>query len=258
MKWVLEEAIETAPENYSLVFLTHIPISLGVDITTEYVRFKPLKERISAINNNRKGTVKCDGKEVEYDFTSTKSKVLFVMSGHIHSDAQAYEDNVLYISTTCDRVSNDMMSQYEETHRQYRQSGDITELAFDVVSFNNTSDGWTLMTRFGAGFSLFYNRRIITLQKGETISLSDNLSFLNPVRWDANDAHRAIGSWTNRNWTRCLTVIEINHDKITALKEGEAMVLAEDQEHNKDLFLVKVTPSIKIIFIFGIGIFLYT
>ncbi len=244
LKWILDEAIGSIPEDYSLVFLTHIPISLGVDITTEYSRFKPLKEIITAINNNRKGSVSCDGQELEYNFTSNTNKVLFVLSGHIHSDAQAYEDNVLYIATTCDRVSNDMVSQYEEEYRQTRKIGDITEQAFDVVSYNNSSDGWIMMTRFGAGYSRFYNKRVIALQKGDTISLLDNLSFVNPIKWDANDAPGAIGSWSCRNWTRSLTVLEINHGKITALKEGEAMVFAEDQEHNKEFFLVKVTSSI--------------
>lgn len=244
LSWVLKEAIESVPKDYSLVFLTHIPISLGVDITTEYVCYQPLKEIISAINNRREGTVKCDGKELSYDFTSTSNRVLFVLSGHIHSDAQAYEDNVLYLATTCDRVSNDMVSQYEEAYRKTRTTGDITEQAFDVVSFNNSSDGWIMMTRFGAGYSRFYNRKIISMQKGETISLIDNLSHLNSIKWDANDAPGAIGSWSTRNWTRTLTVLKIDDDKITALNEGEAMVFAEDIEHNKEFFMVKVVSSI--------------
>lgn len=243
LKWVLEKAIKTVPEDYSLVFLTHIPVSRGVDITTEYVRYSPLKEIIGAINNNRKGTAICDGNELEYDFSMITNRVLFVLSGHIHSDAQAYDDNVLYITTTCDRLSNDMVSQYEESYKQTRMAGDITEQAFDVVSFNNRIDGWIMMTRIGAGYSRFYNMGVIVLKMGETISLNDKLSSIDPIKWDANDAPGALGSWSSRNWTRCMSVLSVNNDLITAKNEGEAILFAEDLEHNKEFFLVKVVAS---------------
>lgn len=243
LEWILENAIKTTPDDYSMVLLSHIPISLGVDITTEYVRFKPLKEIISAINNKRSGTVICEGQELKYDFTSTSNSVLFVLSGHVHSDSQAFEDNVIYITTTCDRLSNDMVSQYEESYRQFRVFGDISEQAFDVVSFNNVDDGWIMMTRIGAGYSRFFNKKVVSLRIGETIDLSECTTFIDPQSWDANDAPGAIGSWVSRNWTRSLTVLDISDDRITTLREGEAMVFAEDKEHNKEFFLVKVLSS---------------
>ena len=244
LKWILEVALNTAPENYSLVFLSHIPISKGVDITTEYLQFTCLRELIGAINNKRKGIVKYDGKELEYDFTSSTNTVLFVLSGHIHCDGQAFEDNVLYITTTCDRVSNDMTSQYEETYKQTRRFGDITEQAFDVVSYSNENDGWVLMTRFGSGYSRYYNKRIISLRKCDTITLDDKLTFVMPVKWDGNDAPGPTGSWSSHGWIRNLSVVGIKGNQITALEEGEAMIFAEDIRHNKEFFLIKVDASI--------------
>lgn len=238
LSWIIENAIKTIPDGYSMVFLTHIPISTGVDTTGECARFKVLKEILSAINNNRKSSVFYDGHELSYDFTSNNNRVLFVLSGHIHSDAQAFDDNVLYITTTCDRISNDMMSQYEEDSKQYRVAGDITEQAFDVVTFSK--DEWVMAIRIGAGYCRYYNRKQITLKKGNSISLKERLSFVTPIKWDGNDAPGPIGDYRIKGWKRNLTVLSIREEQLTAQKEGEAIVFAEDKEHNKEFFFVKV------------------
>jgi 3',5'-cyclic AMP phosphodiesterase CpdA len=236
LQWLVSDAISSTPSDYSIVLFSHIPIDLADDNMT----FTPLKTILSAVNSRSSGSVVCEGIEVPYDFSVAEYNVFLVMSGHIHTDSQTYDERVLYVTTACDRVSNEMVSQYDEEPRQIRRPGDVLEQAFDVVTIKHSEENWIDLTRIGAGFSRFFNRDNITIRVGESVNLTKKLSKITPQKWRSNDSPGPIGNWRAKEWIYTSTVIELNGGVVLAKKTGSAIVYAEDDKRNKEFFLVDV------------------
>jgi hypothetical protein len=168
------------------------------------------------------------------------NKIVAVLTGHTHrdglflvkdSDVDANTGNSLFVvTTTCDANGFDWDS---ERVTQYRPTGTISEVAFDVVCFDRNKE-FLDFVRIGAPANNAYQHtgtyeeRIIryvteTLSVNSTITLDSILS--GTKTWASNDT----------------SVATISDGVVSGVASGHCMVTVENEHNQVELFKIKVS-----------------
>ena len=233
LAWIVN-SIKSLPPNYDLVFITHCPIEVTVDITGEYQVFSNLLTLIRAVNNHRKGVIG----GIDFDFTNSQCKVVMVLSGHTHMDNATLVDNVLHVTTKCDKMDTTypMISPFDIWAERIR--GTYHEQAFDAITiYNSHSD--IQFRRIGDGHDRLFHTKIKKMAVGETIDLS-LMTEIKTCTWVTNDCTGNTYS-SELGWTLSNTILSVDTSgNVTALSPGEAFVIAKDVLENKEFFYIKV------------------
>lgn len=125
LQWVADSALSTTPEEYGLIFVSHIPIA--TDIYPKKYKFDDVRKLIEGTASRSKG----ETGGVRYDFSRLKDvKVLMCIAGHLHRDSHIYINGILYVTIPCDAAIEKVNRKYT-AGKSYRKFGTINEQCFD-------------------------------------------------------------------------------------------------------------------------------
>ena len=242
IKWLVEEAFMTTPNGYNVILIGHIP-------------FIPL---LDSLNENTEGTqahkldaliTLCDAAKNHlknitlagetYDFTNFKGELIMCLSGHEHMDIQTYINGLLFVTTANDSKYDDQRYSPFYLGTELKEANSIKEQLMDVVTVKGNEK--ILFQRIGIGYDRDFNLNPITLSVGGTRQLSTSLAV---VSWVSNDCARSENNRfnpSNNTWSYSSNICSVSSSGlVTGLASGEAFVFADDANHNKEFFYIKV------------------
>lgn len=216
LDWIVREAIGGAPDNYSFVFLMHIPIAFPYD--------------------TRHGKV-----IEEIDKVAETGRLLAVFCGHNHHDFQIYRHGAFWISTVSDAYySNGSRTPYPVKDCRHRKGGP-DEQAFDKVSINNNV---ITCKRSGYGSDRIFHMEKHEVKAGRNLRLRSSLG--PDAMWTIYDALTpkfVRGKNYSGHWELTNDIATLSGKKGTfrALSQGEAVAVAISADTTKiEVFPISV------------------
>jgi len=261
LQWVCNRINET-PSGYNIVFVSHVPV-ISTCTTTEWIwkyAGVHVRELLKHINNKDAGSFEVtranvwaqagwEGKEelfyenhpyelgvVNYDFTNLNSRVIAFVSGHEHGDYQGYDDGILHITTTSDKVDTvdyRLWYAYKKLPKEYSKD----EFAIDFISID-CEDDIVSLSRIGRGYGRKFNIGKNTVNVGSSITLTSSL--LGSLSWysynhDSVFVRREDGYMGYEN-----TRVNVNNGVVTGIQSGESVVFCQDSSGQMEFFDVLV------------------
>lgn len=258
LQWLIS-TIQSSTKD--VVIMGHFPVTPWFATSDENSKdyFKCVRDVILAANQRGSGSVtytSCGYKAskvvdpdknsiAQYDFSKWNKKVLLYLNGHNHTDNQTYHEGVPFVTVMTDKGNQKIRPPFWEdtslilTNKPKRTTN---EQAMDVISIPNSHDK-IIFRRVGFGFDRTFHIGEIKLSVGQTTSLSSSFDNMN-ITW--NSSNCAIGQVSGKTMASCVwpymsTIVSIEEGVVTALSPGEAFVYAEDSNHNKEFWAIKVT-----------------
>lgn len=230
LDWIANTAIASTPKNYSIVFVSHIPIT---DTTTQfYPTFSNPLMLVSAVNAKSSGRIRT----VNYDFSSLDNvRVLLYLSGHQHHDMQTYQNGVLHVVTACDTAYSDYISDPFVVDKSGRHGANAQ--CFDCVCIDQNKEKLTFV-RFGVGGSRIFHLNPIRIKVGDAV-LADITQTGNDFTWYSYNSSG--NSYSNYVWTLHNTYVNVDKQgMIKGLASGESVVLNMNEKGDKEFYNVIV------------------
>lgn len=146
--WLIESALQTPNDTWSIVVCTHISPSrttlINGDILMKVLdAYKCKKQYIGSSPNNIRADLQVN---INCDFTDKGGNVICVASGHMHEDNMV--NNVHGTDIYCIETLNDSMNVWDKS--PVKTKGTTTEQAFDIFTINKITRTVNI-TRIGAG-----------------------------------------------------------------------------------------------------------
>lgn len=228
LEWIANVAIKTIPRHYDIVFVAHIPIT---DTTSpDYIYFDNLYKIIDAVETKTVGTVG----NVSYDFSHLKTNVLLFVSGHEHYDMQTYRNGVWHVTTASDCSYNDFRRDPLLRNKNTISRTKENEPCFDcfIIEKKRIST-----VRVGVGGDRTFNTSPIVLKKGDQKIIKTRLK--GNVFWRSYDAKG--NKYENHAWKLNNSYVIVNDlGEIYGLEPGEAVLVAEDENLNREFYSIIV------------------
>lgn len=245
MQWVAA-TLNDLEEEWKAVIVGHCPITtyFAVSYETGRDKFPKFREMLLAYNKRLSPTI--DG--ISYDFSEAVGKIILYIHGHTHVDNQAFHDGIPCVATMCDKYNHHAWSPFAEgTDLAVSPKTKVTakEQAFDAV----TIDADKLVVscrRIGLGHDRHFHVGEIEVQAGSTVPLE--ASIITPSLWKAcdedvmnnNAATDAKGSGDYDMPVKNVFATIDSNGVVTANAQGDVLVFAEDADHNREFFHIKV------------------
>lgn len=181
IEWVFNQAVATLPDDWSLVFLSHVPID-------------PRHTKCDAITQVADSVVA---------LSSSKS-ILLCLSGHRHADIESGIGSVFQVLTEADCLED-----CARTITPYSLSlekkcpGTVTEQTVDYVSISRDHDIVTFK-RIGHGFDRIFNIRPIEVKVKECVQLP--LPSSESGQWTVYDAESFVIGAYDENRLRTMQI----------------------------------------------------
>ena len=223
----IHKSIIGSPDNYNFVFVSHIMCinawSSSGSVTSVYTL-------IDAINNK----TSCIINDVSYNFENAKGNVLAVISGHEHIDGVSFKSYTPQIVTDCDTSYSGEHGQFMDgvMHNLTRTVNTIGEQSFDFINIDN-SNHIISCVRIGWGYDRIINSVPVELSVGSSYKVEPRISAVEYKSCNTTgNQYSDTSDWTYKN-----DVISVDtNGNVSALKIGEAIICAEDANHNKEYF----------------------
>ena len=235
MRWIIEKAILSTPENWNIFFLSHFPMSKDHATLPSIIK---AGECIEALASHT--VFEFEGRT--YDFGRRADlEVLMTQNGHRHGDIESAVGKVLNVMTSCD-AKRDYLGFGTPLSGMAapKKDGTKEEQTFDYVSISADKTLVSII-RIGAGHNRYVNVIPVKCTVGDKVKLSPRLK--GGLRWAAYDG---VGNKTPRVGTSRMlqTVSDVavidGKGRIEALKQGISIAVACDRTGNKEFFLVEV------------------
>lgn len=263
LNWLVD-ALNSTPEDYKIVIITHAPINgkffaSGKETYNDnYAYLRTIIREYNgrndgSINYSRNNGTTTETGTVAYDFRSADAQIIAIINGHVHSDNQAYYDGIPFVSVICDKHNHHNFSPFcEDTDLDTtsKTKGTSKEQALEAVTINATKDIISFH-RIGLGFDRHFHIGEISIEAGETQTLSAEK--ITADKWTAcdEDIHTPACLLSNNqtavdsdyDWPYDDNVATISDGVVSALEPGDAIVFAEDENHNKEFWHVKVIAT---------------
>lgn len=218
-EWIANNALKNAPEGYSIVMMAHIsPLAI---MSEGYGYYAAVKQMIDAYNARQTWS--------GISFAESKGKVVCYVNGHQHQDIQAYSNGVCYVGTASDAYYTADISSCVFTQSANRESGSVTEQVLDVFNVdisNNIID----CVRVGCAYNRKMHLETVTKSVGQTYKIIPTIA---AVKYGVYDNDAPTNTITNNH-------ASISGNVVTCNSVGEVTCYAEDAEHNKEFFSIKI------------------
>lgn len=232
MDWIAGNAVMTTPAGYGIVFIMHIPITDTTGDSGGHQNFTNVLTLVESVQNKTSNVTINDS---VYDFSRLNVNVLMTLSGHMHNDLQTYKNGVLHIVSASDAFYQDYKESPFFINPPTRGKGNTTEQLIDFINIDK-SDNVIKAIRIGVGYDRTFNLQKHSLTIGNKVTLSSKLS--GTLTWNS---YNSVGNTKkNKVWNMVNDVVSVNNGTVTALKAGEAVVFAMDQNQNKEFFYIAV------------------
>lgn len=226
----IHKSIIGSPDNYNFVFVSHIMCinSWGNEaVASVYTLIDAINNKTSCIINN-----------VSYNFENAKGNVLAVISGHEHIDGVSFKSHTPQIVTDCDTSHRDVKhGQFMDgvRHNLTRTVNTIGEQSFDFINIDN-SNHIISCVRIGWGYDRIINTVSVELSVGSSYKVEPRIAAVEYKSCNTTGNKYSTSDWTYKN-----DVISVDtNGNVSALKIGEAIICAEDTNHNKEYFNIIV------------------
>lgn len=226
MKWIIDNAIQTVPEGYNVVFLVHIPVVHNATSDDSYLPFANVRTLCTALKK-KQDNVTIDGET--YDFSTFNGNLLMVLGGHSHGDVETYVDGVLHVSSGSDAWINDAIrySLFSDSKFVNKQVGTISEQLFDVVIITPEKDEISFIRIGASGYDRIFDLTKHEVSVGSTLQLSPSGTVSN---WDYSDSdgltYANTGHTPNIPIPAQTRISVSNSGLVIGLAAGEALVCA--------------------------------
>ena len=228
LKWIATNAILTTPDNYGIIFFSHIPITHHFN-----AKFASVEKTIKAAAY--KESVEIDGDIIDFRQMNHGTKVLLVLSGHNHHDMQIYTEGILQGITACDAFYNDYLYSPFASYCNKREKSSFREQVVDLCKYDNENNVFSFF-RFGCGGDRFFHLTPIKMSVGDSIKLPSTLKMAKHFTAYDSDA-----KWRDKVWILNCDVVAIDDGGlITAKNIGESTVCAINAKGNIEFFDVIV------------------
>ena len=214
-EWICTQAIGTAPESWSLIIFSHVPMWWMSQNSNYPVPFNRIREAAKERN----------------------LPILAWIAGHIHRDSQLAQDGQWEITSYCDTPTfpRVMMFDTEKTEREGENRH-----SFDVVTLSKGHRTLSFQ-RVGAGHSRVFHLESKEIRVGESCKLRPSLKKVD--RWECLDAYGKYLKQETWSYSCQSATFDEQTRKVTGLAPGEAMIVAISPEGVRESFLVRVLPS---------------
>lgn len=218
-EWIANNALKNAPEGYSIVMMAHIsPLAI---MSEGYGYYAAVKQMIDAYNARQAWN--------GISFADSKGKVICYVNGHQHQDIQAYSNGVCYVGTASDAYYTADISSCVFTQSANRESGSVTEQVLDVFNIDISNEVIDC-TRIGCAYNRKMHLETVTKSVGQTYKIIPTIA---AVKYGVYDNDAPTNTITNN-------YASINGNVVTCNSVGEVTCYAEDAEHNKEFFSIKI------------------
>lgn len=243
LHWLAEQAFGTMKDGWSAVIVHHIPIASLVGWEDEVKRYAPFRHLCEAYQN--RGKVEVLGKN--FDFSEARGKIMLSICGHHHSERQTFQKGILYVAEPCDMLDRDYLYGSGEWCGKLprKTKGTIYEQTFDAVQIN-PGKNLVFFTRVGGGQDRVIHTKPKKVKVGERLAI-ESTRLKGPVKWGCYDADY-IERRKNPESKWCplvafrSTYASVGEDGvIDGKRPGEVVVVAMDENLNKEIFPVTVT-----------------
>lgn len=230
LSWIANSAIATTLSNYSIIFISHIPIT---DTTTnQNTTFRNVLQLVNAINSKATGNIG----SVNFDFSSLDNvRVLLYLSGDMHHDMQTYQSGVLHVVTASDAAYGDYLADPFVVDKSGRYGANAQ--CFDCVCIDKEKENISFI-RFGIGGNRLFHLQPISLKVGEG-RLINTTQGGKEITWYSYDSSG--NSYINGRWNLNNTIIAVdNHGMVKGQQPGEAVVLNMNEKGDKEYYYIIV------------------
>ena len=204
IRWIVEQAILTIPDGYKIIVMSHVPLAevayLYPDKKWNKPTIKRLKDILCAVNRRDSISVPMYGNAiaepttptgyVNYDFGNISADVILCLGGHLHGDAQTFEDNICFYTSTGDylRIGYSDLCYLERQlfgiNLPAHTVGTIYENLVNLISVDITNNTISQF-RIGLGVDKIFRTNRVEVSVGSTYQMSSSLS---NVTWRVHDA----------------------------------------------------------------------
>lgn len=190
MSWILDNAVMTCPQDFNIVFISHIYIQriLGTaDRYSDYDNFDSLRSMMDAIQNKK--SVVING--VPYDFTQFNPSILCHVAGHNHRDTVVFIDGFWSFTVAANYRSNELPKSpiYQQfpiaTPYVSNGEGTVYENLVDAIFVNGEDN--VKVFRHGAGYDRIFRQGQTNVNVGSSVQLTSVLNS-NDVQWWCHDS----------------------------------------------------------------------
>lgn len=248
MQWLANTLNGITDADYKVIVVGHCPITTYFAVSYETGRDKFGNLRLLLLAYNSKGNVTIAG--TEYDFTNAVGEIIMYLHGHTHVDNQAYHDGIPFVATMCDKYNHHSWSPFGEDTDLVspKTKGTAKEQALEAVVVN-ADKSIISFHRIGLGYDRHFHVGEIEVQAGSTETLV--ASVLTPVSWTICDEDvMNNNAATDEKGSGDYDVPIDKHDfatisgsTVTGVSAGDVLVFAEDANHNKEFFHIKVVAA---------------
>lgn len=233
-------------EGWKAVIVGHCPITTYFAVSYETGRDKFLNFRNMLLAYNKKQSTEIGG--ISYNFTAAVGEIILYIHGHTHVDNQAFHDGIPFVATMCDKYNHHAWSPFAEgtdLAESPKTKGTAKEQAFDAVTID-ADKAVISCRRIGLGHDRHFHIGEIEVQAGSTVPLE--ASIITPSLWKAcdedvmnnNAATDAKGSGDYDMPVKNVFATIDSNGVVTANAQGDVLVFAEDEDHNREFFHIKV------------------
>lgn len=245
MQWVAY-ALNDLDEGWKAVIVGHCPITKYFAVSYETGMDKFLNFRNMLLAYNKKQSTEIGG--ISYNFSNAAGKIILYIHGHTHVDNQAFHDGIPFVATMCDKYNHHAWSPFAEDTdlaESPKTKGTAKEQAFDAVTIS-ADKSVISCRRIGFGHDRHFHVGEIEVQAGSTVPLE--ASIITPSLWKAcdedvmnnNAATNAKGSGDYDVPVENGFATIDSSGVVTAVAPGDVIAFAEDAEHNKEFWHIKV------------------
>lgn len=244
LHWLAGQALGTMKEGWAAVIVHHIPIASLVGWEDEVERYADFRHLCEAYQN--RGKVKVLGRN--FDFSGACGKIMLSISGHHHSERQTFQNGILYVTEPCDMLDRDYLYGSGEWCGKLPRKikGTIHEQTFDAVQIN-PGKNLVFFTRVGGGQDRVIHTDPLKVKVGGRLPF-ESTRLKGPVKWGCYDAdHIERRKNPESKWCPLVafrtSYATVGEDGVLEGKRpGESIVVAMDENLNKEIFPVTVVP----------------
>lgn len=249
LTWLIS-TLNSTPSSYKVIVIGHSPASTYMAPSAETLEDKIGCVREMLVNANAKASgtyhyyhhssgMGTEEGDVPYDFSGFNGEVIAYVHGHTHVDNQVYHEGIPFIGIVCDKAGQHPYSPFCENTEMAvlsKSVGTAKEQAIDVATINSTKDAIS-MRRVGIGFDRHFHVGVVELEVGQTLTLSPSILTAASYGGADEDSTISSGVWTYKH---DYATINASTGVVTAIAQGDVIVFAEDTDHNKEFFHIKV------------------
>lgn len=241
LKWLAGTALGTVPAGYAVVVVHHVPVARVVATTTPPPSLRVFKSLLEVYQNRQ--AIEIGG--TRFDFAKRRGgDIALDLTGHHHSDRQAFENGILHLSESCDALYRDYLRRTPFSGALPEKKGKtVYEQTFDCIQLN-LAKGLVYVTRVGGGQDRVYHLRPTEVKSGDTVALA--ASAVAAADWKAFDCDackiNARAQTPEAYWTFLNVHGKVGTDgRFAAGTPGPSLAVALDAQLRKEFFPIVVT-----------------